>query len=148
MCMMDGNISPFWICRKWNVVQKLSKLHRHCDKPGYVKRRYISNIQPHSSLCHRLIHWQAQCWLQACLRWSLFDQQWIPIRYRRPDGHRSNDWRYMMTSRHGHTFRITAPSWGESTGSPVDSPHKGPVMWIFDCLKTQSSHSDILFRFG
>ena len=30
------------------------------------------------------------------------------------------------------TFHITGPLWGESTAYPVDSPHKGPVMWSFD----------------
>ena len=37
-------------------------------------------------------------------------------------------------SRNGNTFRIAVPLWGESTGSPVDSPHKMPVMWSFDIL--------------
>ena len=30
-----------------------------------------------------------------------------------------------IMSPNGNIFRVTSPFWGESTGSPVDSPHKG-----------------------
>ena len=38
---------------------------------------------------------------------------------------------FMLVSRHGHVFCITGHLWGESTGTPVDSLHKEPVIQSF-----------------
>ena len=60
----------------------------------------------------------------------------------------------MMTSSNGNTYHVTEPLFGETHGSPVDSPHKGQWCGAFDNgwantrdagdLKRHPAHYDVI----